>query len=167
MGPVLPSDADTASRVPHNVSLNGRRSTSCVQANTSGDGCANRFQRSRRCRVGRPRHNQRGRPIAQAIAIDASVNHDMRHVDSSGPYSRAMLCAVIRSPALAAAKCAKPGLPPRLAEAPAEMIVPWPRGASRRAASRPTRKPPKQPTRHNASTAAAESSRKSICWLPP
>jgi hypothetical protein len=57
-----------------------------------------------------------------------------------------MLCAIIRRPALAAAKCAKPGLPRRLAEAPVKMIVPRPSGARRRAVSRPTRKPPKQPT---------------------
>jgi hypothetical protein len=69
-----------------------------------------------------------------------------RPSDPSGPYSRAMLCAIIRTPALAAAKCAKPGLPPRLAEAPVKMILPWPRVASRRAASRPTRNPPKRPS---------------------
>jgi hypothetical protein len=38
-------------------------------------------------------------------------------------------------------------LPRRLAEAPVKMTVPRPSGTSRREASRPTRKPPKQPTR--------------------
>src|SRR5580700_4103843 len=42
----------------------------------------------------------------------------------SGPYSRAMLCEIMRRPALAAAKCANPGLPRMLAEAPVKMTVP-------------------------------------------
>ncbi len=52
---------------------------------------------------------------------------------------------------------AKPCLPRRLAEAPVRMMVPRPRGSSRRAASRPTRKPPKQPIRQNSSNCCAVS----------
>ena len=78
-----------------------------------------------------------------------------------------MLCAIARRPALAAAKCAKPGLPRKLAEAPVKITVPRPSGTSRRAASRPTRKPPKQPTRQKLSNVAADSSRKSVLRLLP
>ena len=42
------------------------------------------------------------------------------------PYSRAMLCAIMRRPALAAANWAKPGLPRRLPEAPVKITVPRP-----------------------------------------
>src|SRR5216683_2770031 len=89
--------------------------------------------------------DQRGAPTAQAIAIDAAI-----------------LCEIMRRPALAAEKCANPGLPRMLAEAPVKMTVPRPSGASRRAASRPTRKPLKQPTRQKSSNCCAVSSRKSM-----
>src|SRR5215471_1272615 len=85
----------------------------------------------------------------------------------SGPNSRAMLCEIMRSPALAAANCAKPALPRKLPDAPVKITVPRPRGASRRAASRPTKKPAKQPTRQNSSKSCAVTSRKSILWLLP
>ena len=41
----------------------------------------------------------------------------------------------MRSPALAAANCAKPALPRKLPDAPVKITVPRPSGASRRAAS--------------------------------
>ena len=56
-----------------------------------------------------------------------------------------MLCASARSPCLAPAKAAKPLLPRMLAVAPVKKIEPRPRGSMVLAASRPTRKPPKQP----------------------
>jgi hypothetical protein len=84
-----------------------------------------------------------------------------------GPNSRAMLCAIARRPAFAAAKCAHPGLPRRLPEAPVKITVARPSGASRRAASRPTRKPPKQPTRQNSFKVSALSARKSWRRLLP
>jgi hypothetical protein len=67
-----------------------------------------------------------------------------------------MLWAIMRRPAFAAANCAYPGLPRRLADAPVKMTVPWPKGTSRRAASRPTRKPAKHPTRQNSSKAGGD-----------
>src|SRR3954465_914631 len=51
-----------------------------------------------------------------------------------GPSSRAMLCAMNRSPPLAAANAAKFGLPRRLPEAPVKRMVPRPRASMRRAA---------------------------------
>jgi hypothetical protein len=59
-----------------------------------------------------------------------------------GPNSRHALCANACGPALAAAKCAKPRLPRRLAEAPVKITVLRSRGTNRCAAPRPTRKPP-------------------------
>jgi hypothetical protein len=52
----------------------------------------------------------------------------------SGP--RAILCEIMRRPALAAEKCENPGLPRTLAEAPVKITAPRPNGTSRRAASR-------------------------------
>ena len=43
---------------------------------------------------------------SQTFAIDTAVDHYMRHMDPYGPYSRAMLCAIMRKPASAAANCA-------------------------------------------------------------
>ena len=61
-----------------------------------------------------------------------------------GPNSRARLCAVARSPALAAAKAAKPAPPRRLAVAPVNRMAPRPRSSMWRAASRPVTNPAKQ-----------------------
>ena len=110
---------------------------------------------------------QVGHPAEQPITLDPTIDDNVRDVNPSGPYSRAMLCAIIRRPAFAAAKCANPGLPRKLAEAPVKMIVPRPSGANRRAASRPTRNPPKQPTRQNSSNCSAISSLKSMRRLLP
>src|SRR5260221_1324534 len=78
-----------------------------------------------------------------------------------------MLWAIMRNPAFAAAKWAKPGLPRRLPEAPVKITVPRPRGTSRGAAYGPRKNPPKQPTRQKSSNGSAESSRKSTRRLLP
>jgi hypothetical protein len=52
--------------------------------------------------------------------------------------------------------------PRMLAEAPVKMMLPRPSGTNRRAASRPTRKPLKQPTRQKSSNCSEVSSRKSM-----
>jgi hypothetical protein len=78
-----------------------------------------------------------------------------------------MLWATMRRPAFAAAKAAKFSLPRRLAEAPVRSTVPRPRGARRRAASRATRKPPRQHTRQTSSNRATLTSRRPLRWIVP
>lgn len=65
-----------------------------------------------------------------------------------GPISRARLWASWRSAALAPAKAENPA-PPRVdAVAPVNRIVPLPRGAMTRAASRPVKKPDRAAISH-------------------
>jgi len=66
-----------------------------------------------------------------------------------------------------ALKAAKRGRPRSEPEAPVKITVPRPSGASRRTASRPNRKPAKQPTRHESSKCCAVISRMSTAALLP
>ena len=84
-----------------------------------------------------------------------------------GPNSRAIDCTSRRSPPLVALKAANLGRPRSEPEAPVKITVPRPSGARRRIASRPNRKPAKQPTRQESSKCCAVISRKSTAALLP
>ena len=70
-----------------------------------------------------------------------------RHARPSGRVARQRLREGAQ-PCFAPAKAEKPAPPRRLAVAPVNRIVPRPRGAMRRAASRPVKKPAKQAISH-------------------
>ena len=84
-----------------------------------------------------------------------------------GPNSRAIDWTSRRRPPLVALKAAKRGRPRSEPEAPVKITVPRPSGARRRIASRPNRKPAKQPTRQESSKCCAVISRKSTAALLP
>ena len=73
--------------------------------------------------------------------VDTPVYDQVRDVDPFLAELARRLCAVARSPALAAAKAAKPAPPRRLAVAPVNRMVPRPRSSMWRAASRPVTNP--------------------------
>ena len=151
-----------------NGSLNGRRSTSCSTRCDAACGCASSL--GDRVRVEHPSSPPPRRIAAhglEPLAVDAPSMMTCATWMFCGPSSRAIACAIMRSPAFAAAKCAKPGLPRSDPLAPVKRIVPRPTGASRRAASRPTRKPPKHATRHMSSKNAASVSRNGTKALLP
>jgi hypothetical protein len=100
------------------------------------------------------------------LALDRTVDDDVRDVPC-GPNSRAILCEIMRRPALLALKWAKPGIPRSEPVAPVKKMEPRPSGTKRRAASRPTKNPPSVFERQKSSKVEASSCRKSIFWLIP
>jgi hypothetical protein len=86
-----------------------------------------------------------------ARRADLAIDDDMATWIPLGPSSRAMLCATARRPNFGEARLTKPAPPLSEAVAPVKMMVPCPALIMRCAASRPTRKPEKQPTRQQRS----------------